>query len=128
MLRPRRCWVKSIPPRALCLPGPSRWRCTTGIETAGKLAEGQQVSREGATPGGRAGLALEERTMPRPSTHGSSGVRGLGFPRPCPAPLRHQKASVLQELGARGVRGLFSSNSCLAASPVSKVSPTLGRI
>lgn len=56
------------------------------------------MSREGAAPGQRAGLALEERAVPRPPTHGSSGVRGLGFPHPCPALLRHQKASVLQDM------------------------------
>ena len=56
------------------------------------------MSWEGAAPGRRAGLALRERAVPRPPMHGSSGVRGLGFPHPCPAPLRHQKPSVLQDV------------------------------
>lgn len=64
-------------------------------QTAGKLAEGQQVSREGAAPGQRAGLAR----CAQPPTHGSSGGEGPGFSSSLPSSAEVlQKASVLQDM------------------------------
>lgn len=74
----------------------------TGIEMAGKPAEGQKVSRDG---GSHCGEPPGE-SCAQASTHGSSGGDGAWVScgrstapvaRPCPTPLRHQRTSILQD-------------------------------
>lgn len=60
------------PPRALCLAGPSRWRCTTGIGMAGKQAGGQKVSRDESSPEGWLDPPLKAGEL----ANGSSGGEG----------------------------------------------------
>lgn len=61
----------------------------------------------GAAPGGGWALHSRGESCTQASTQGSSGVRGPGFSCgastalltcPCPAPLRHQTTSVLQDM------------------------------